>query len=199
MHLAHEAARKAGHVEIMPVDLLSGLLSQNECTARRALVKVGVSADALRQELERRSPPEEGPFNPLMVFSRPASHLIDLAYDEARQMKHTHIGTEHLLLAMARDIESVPGSLIADAGVDLSAVRMAVRQLQGRGNLVRSSSAPLTPPDVLLRSAPGNAEEADPLTMVRPSLPPRYVRGMKKPPRFPWIKLLITAFRTAFL
>jgi len=78
MHLAHAAARKAGHVEIMSLDLLSGLLSQNECTARRTPGKLGVSADALRKELEQLSPWEEGLFNPLTTLFRPLRYTVGL-------------------------------------------------------------------------------------------------------------------------
>lgn len=78
MHLAHAAVRNVGHVEIMPIDVLSGLLSQNECTARRAPGKLGVSADALRKELEQLSPWEEGLFNPLTTLFRPLRYTVGL-------------------------------------------------------------------------------------------------------------------------
>ncbi len=196
MYLAHEAARRAGHIEIMPGHLLSGLLAQKDSTAGRVLEKLGVSADALREDLEQNAVLGSGPFDRLIVFSRPAAHLIDLAYDEARQLKHTHVGTEHLLLALVREPEGALERSITEVGLDLTAVRAAVRQTQGWGSLVRSSSVP-TMSDALLRSVP-TSPGADPATMLRPSSSAVHRYGRSMSPRLRWTKLLLSVFRIGF-
>ena len=62
-----------------------------------------------------------------------AKNVIDLAYDEARQLDNYNVGTEHFLLGLIREGEGVACRVLEGAGANLDAARQAVHQLQAGG------------------------------------------------------------------
>ena len=60
--------------------------------------------------------------------------MIDLAYDEARQLDNNYIGTEHLLLGMLREGEGLAGRVLSEMGIQLEAVRAVICQLQNNNS-----------------------------------------------------------------
>src|SRR5258708_22380705 len=65
-----------------------------------------------------------------MQLTPRAKRVIDLAYDEARQLNNNYIGTEHLLLGLIREGEGLAGRVLAKLGVDLERTRREVMALQ---------------------------------------------------------------------
>jgi hypothetical protein len=68
-----------------------------------------------------------------MTLTPRAKRVIDLAYDEARALSNTYIGTEHLLLGLVREGDGLAGRVLAKLGVELEASRDIVRELQEQG------------------------------------------------------------------
>ncbi len=65
-----------------------------------------------------------------MMLTPRAKRVIDLSYDEARQLSNEYIGTEHLLLGLIREGEGLAASVLAKLGVNLEATRKEVQLLQ---------------------------------------------------------------------
>ena len=68
-----------------------------------------------------------------MKFSPASKRVIDLAYDEARRMRHNYIGAEHILLGLIRDKVGVAGQVLAALGADIDRAREVVSEMQGAG------------------------------------------------------------------
>ena len=78
-------------------------------------------------------------------FTGRARKVIQLAQEEAQRLQHNYIGTEHLLLGLAREGEGVAASALTSLGVDLEKVRNAVEDIIGRGDDPISGEVGLTP------------------------------------------------------
>src|SRR3954468_2462447 len=79
-------------------------------------------------------------------FTEDARDVVRLAADEARDLSHARIGTEHILLAFVRKPDLRPAVVLASLGADGAAVRAAVAQRYPRGSEPRpSGQIPFTP------------------------------------------------------
>ena len=79
-------------------------------------------------------------------FTDRARRAIMLAQEEARELGHSYLGTEHLLLGMLRDDSGVAASALASLGITLEAAREAVAATVGRGAGQPAGHIPITPP-----------------------------------------------------
>ncbi|MBO0776603.1 MAG: hypothetical protein J2P34_09825 [Actinobacteria bacterium] len=78
-------------------------------------------------------------------FTDRARRCVVLAQEEARELSHNYIGTEHLLLALIRDDEGVAGRVLANQGIRLDAARQQVTEIIGTGQQEHSGHIPFTP------------------------------------------------------
>jgi ATP-dependent Clp protease ATP-binding subunit ClpC len=78
-------------------------------------------------------------------FTERARRVVVYAQEEARELSHTYIGTEHLLLGLLREPESVAGRALAELEISLDAVRAQVEEIIGRGEGAQSGHIPFTP------------------------------------------------------
>ena len=78
-------------------------------------------------------------------FSERARRVLSLAQEEAGELNHNYIGTEHVLLGLAREPEGVGTRVLVSLGVDLSKIRSAVTFIIGRGQKQPTSDVGLTP------------------------------------------------------
>jgi len=78
-------------------------------------------------------------------FTRRARKVLSLAQEEAQRLRHSYIGTEHLLLALVREGDGIAGTVLTDLGVDLTKVRKAVEDVLGRGDHIVLGEIGLTP------------------------------------------------------
>lgn len=78
-------------------------------------------------------------------FTKRTRLVLSLAQDEAQQLNHTHIGTEHLLLGLVREGDGIAARALQNLGVDLAAVRQAVLRIIGRGDRIVMGDIGLTP------------------------------------------------------
>jgi hypothetical protein len=129
--LAQEEARRLGHPEVGTEHLLLGLLAvDGESAASRALTGLGIPLDDLRREVEERIGRGEGAPSGHLPFASRNKKVLELSLREALQLGHNYIGTEHLLLGLAREGEGGAAQVLAGRGADLEVVRQAVvRQL----------------------------------------------------------------------
>ena len=130
--LAKEEAKRFNHDYIGTEHILLGLIKEGEGVAAAVLQNLGLSLEAIRLEVEKLVQP--GP--PTVVsgdipFTPKAKKVIELATDEARNLGHNYIGTEHLLLGLLREGEGVASQVLSNLGLDLNRVRQEVMSLLG--------------------------------------------------------------------
>ncbi|HAY69530.1 MAG TPA: NDP-hexose 4-ketoreductase, partial [Acidimicrobiaceae bacterium] len=127
--LAQEEARLLNHNYIGTEHILLGLIHEGEGVAAKALESLGVSLEAVRNQVEEiigqggTSPSGHIPFTPR------AKKVLELSLREALQLGHNYIGTEHILLGLIREGEGVAAQVLVKLGADLSRVRQQVIQL----------------------------------------------------------------------
>src|SRR5450755_3810326 len=134
---AQEEAGKLGENYVSTEHLLLGLVRENDSVAARILDRMGVSLGRIRSEIERQVTRGDGRLGQDMQLTPRAKRVIDLAYDEARQLRNNFIGTEHLLLGLIRENEGLAGRVLDKLGATLESAREEVRGRQDAG-----SSAP---------------------------------------------------------
>lgn len=127
---AQEEAGRLGENYVSTEHLLLGLVRENDSVAARILDRIGVSLGRIRSEIERQVARGDGRLGQDMQLTPRAKRVIDLAYDEARQLNNNYIGTEHLLLGLIREGEGLAGRVLNKLGVDLERTRREVMLLQ---------------------------------------------------------------------
>ena len=98
LSLAQEEAQRLNHNYIGTEHILLGLVKEEEGVAARVLVNMGVSLPKMRSAVEYVIGPGEKVTAAGTGLTTRAKRVIELAIDEARQMGHNYIGTEHLLI-----------------------------------------------------------------------------------------------------
>ena len=124
MLLAEEEARALHHDFLGTEHLLLGLMRAERGLAARLLVAVGADLQGTRDAIERllgRAQPG-GSRSPLPATSR-LKKVLELSWREAKESRSTHVRSEHLLLALAREGEGVGARLLAERGVVYEALR----------------------------------------------------------------------------
>ena len=127
--LAQEEARMLNHNYIGTEHILLGLIHEGEGVAAKALESLGISLEAVRQQVEeiigqgQQAPTGHIPFTPR------AKKVLELSLREALQLGHNYIGTEHILLGLIREGDGVAATVLVKLGADLNRVRQQVIQL----------------------------------------------------------------------
>ena len=130
--LAKEEAKRFNHDYIGTEHILLGLIREGEGVAAAVLASLGLGPDKIRFEIEKLVQP--GPATIVsgdIPFTPKAKKVIELAMDEARNLGHNYIGTEHLLLGLVREGEGIASQVLVNLGLDLDKVRMEVMNLLG--------------------------------------------------------------------
>ena len=127
--LAQEEARMLNHNYIGTEHILLGLIHEGEGVAARALESLGISLEAVRQQIEEIIGQGEQAPSWHIDFTPRAKKVLELSSREALQLGHNYIGTEHILLGLIREGEGVAAQVLARLGADLSRVRQQLIQL----------------------------------------------------------------------
>jgi ATP-dependent Clp protease ATP-binding subunit ClpC len=133
MVLSQEEARRLGHNYVGTEHILLGLTAEGEGVAAKSLQAMGISLDKVRTEVENVIGRGEDGTPSQMQFTPRAKRVIELAFDEARQLGHPFLGTEHLLLGLIREGEGVAAQVLRNLGVDLERMRRQIAELLGGG------------------------------------------------------------------
>ena len=134
--LAQENARLLNHDYIGTEHLLLGLIQEGEGVAAQGLLDLGIRLDSVRSEVAetvgrgRQTPSGHIPFTPR------AKKVLELSLREALQLRHSYIGTGHILLGLIREGDGVAAQVLEKLGSDLPRVRQAIIRLlsEGAGN-----------------------------------------------------------------
>jgi ATP-dependent Clp protease ATP-binding subunit ClpC len=142
--IAQEEARALNHSYIGTEHILLGLVREEEGVAARVLTNLGIGLSKVRSAVEFIIGRGEKPGSGETGLTPRAKKVIELAIDEARQMGHNYIGTEHLLLGLLREGEGVASSVLDSFGITLERARAEVVHILTQGTpkarVTRSSS-----------------------------------------------------------
>jgi len=129
--LAQEEARRLGHNFVGTEQVLLGLIGEGTGIAAKTLKAMGVNLKDARIEVEKIIGRGSGFVAVEIPFTPRAKRVLELSWDEARQLGHNYIGTEHLLLGLIREGEGVAARVLENLGVDLNKVRSNVIRMLG--------------------------------------------------------------------
>src|SRR3984957_20093555 len=129
--LAQEEAQRLGNNYIGTEHILLGIISEGESLAAKVLESLGVNLAKVRQEVEAIVGRGGQTVQQEMVFTPRAKRVIELAFEEARQLNHNYIRTEHLLLGLIREGEGVAARVLTNLGFDPAKVRVQTTSLLG--------------------------------------------------------------------
>ncbi|OGX52720.1 MAG: hypothetical protein A2321_04635 [Omnitrophica WOR_2 bacterium RIFOXYB2_FULL_45_11] len=130
--LAKEEARRFNHDYIGTEHILLGLIREGEGVAAAVLEKLGLDLQTIRLEVEKVVQP--GPTTQILgdiPFTPRAKKALELAAEEARSLGHNYIGTEHILLGIIREGESVASQVLLNLGLDLERVKNEIMSVLG--------------------------------------------------------------------
>jgi ATP-dependent Clp protease ATP-binding subunit ClpC len=129
--LAQEEARRLGHNFVGTEQILLGLIGEGTGVAAKVLKSMGVNLKDARVEVEKIIGRGSGFVAVEIPFTPRAKRVLELSLEEARQLGHNYIGTEHLLLGLIREGEGVAARVLENLGVDLARVRTQVIRMLG--------------------------------------------------------------------
>lgn len=139
--LAQEEARRLGHNFVGTEQILLGLIGEGTGVGPKILKSMGVTLKDARIEVEKIIGRGSGFVAVEIPFTPRAKRILELSLEEARQLGHNYIGTEHLLLGLIREGEGVAARVLESLGVNLSTIRSQVIRSLGESAETSSSSS----------------------------------------------------------
>ena len=168
MALANQEAQRLNHEYIGTEHILLGLVKEGSGVGANVLRNLDVDLRKVRLEVEKlvRAGPEMVTMGKLPQTPR-AKKVIEYAIEEARNLNHNYVGTEHLLLGLLREHDGVAAQVLMNLGLKLEEVREEVLNLLGASNEQREENTgggnapePGAPKDPIASSAQGGATPA---------------------------------------
>jgi ATP-dependent Clp protease ATP-binding subunit ClpC len=139
--LAQEEARRLGHNFVGTEQILLGLIGEGTGIGPQILKSMGINLKDARVEVEKIIGRGSGFVAVEIPFTPRAKRVLELSLDEARQIGHNYIGTEHLLLGLIREGEGVAARVLENLGVELSKVRSQIIRSLGDSAEISSGSS----------------------------------------------------------
>jgi len=136
--LAQEEARRLGHNFVGTEQILLGLIGEGTGIGPKVLKSMGVNLKDARVEVEKIIGRGSGFVAVEIPFTPRAKRVLELSLEEARQLGHNYIGTEHLLLGLIKEGEGVAARVLENLSVDLSKVRSQI--IRSLGDNTEASS-----------------------------------------------------------
>jgi ATP-dependent Clp protease ATP-binding subunit ClpC len=129
--MAREDAARLHHEFIGTEHLLLGLIREGEGVAAAVLQKLELDRDAIRLTIEQtvKKGSAAQSTGPELPYTSRAKKVLEFAMAEARELSHSYVGTEHLLLGMLREEKGIAAQVLTHAGASLGAVRAEVLHL----------------------------------------------------------------------
>ena len=134
MQLANQEAQRFNHEYIGTEHILLGLIKEGSGVAANVLKNLDVDLRKIRLEVEKlvQSGPDMVTMGKLPQTPR-AKKVIEYSMEEARNLNHNYVGTEHILLGLLREQEGVAAQVLMNLGLRLEDVREEVLNLLGHG------------------------------------------------------------------
>jgi ATP-dependent Clp protease ATP-binding subunit ClpC len=144
LQMAREEAQRLHHEYVGTEHILLGLIREGEGVAAAVLQNLNVDLDEIQQKIEEtvkkgKAAQATGPDLP---YTSRAKKVLELAMSEARELNHSYVGTEHLLLGLLREEKGIAAQVLTDAGVNLDAARAETLRLLGTEMPQQGGAAP---------------------------------------------------------
>ncbi|MGV3517034.1 ATP-dependent Clp protease ATP-binding subunit [Luteitalea sp.] len=145
LFFARYEASQLGSVSIETEHLLLGLIREGKGLTSRIFARSHLSLEAIRKEVEGRTVFREKVSTSVEIpFSAETKRVLQFAAEEADQLSHNYIGTEHLLLGILREEQSVAATILMEKGMRLATVREdIVALLNEKTTMTRVKETPL--------------------------------------------------------
>lgn len=141
--IAQEEAINLNHDYIGTEHILIGLIKEEEGVASQVLRQLGANADKVVEEVERLVGKGEYQQAGEITFTPRAKKILELASQEASQLKNNYIGTEHILLGLIKEGSGVAVRILADLGINLDNVYSEIMKVLMEGEAQGFPSAPV--------------------------------------------------------
>src|SRR6266705_785424 len=143
LQMAREEAARLHHEYVGTEHILLGLIREGEGVAAAVLTNLNVDLEEIQQKIEEtvKKGKAAAAAGPDLPYTSRAKKVLELAMSEARELNHSYVGTEHLLLGLLREEKGIAAQVLTDAGVNLEQARAETLRLLG-------SEMPATPPGV---------------------------------------------------
>src|SRR5689334_1580183 len=133
LQMAREEAARLHHEYVGTEHILLGLIREGEGVAAAVLQNLSVDLDEIQQKIEDtvKKGKASQTTGPDLPYTSRAKKVLELAMSEARELSHSYVGTEHLLLGLLREEKGIAAQVLTDAGVNLDAARAETLRLLG--------------------------------------------------------------------
>ncbi|XP_049393415.1 ATP-dependent Clp protease ATP-binding subunit ClpA homolog CD4A, chloroplastic-like [Solanum stenotomum] len=139
--LAQEEARRLGHNLIGTEQILLGLIGEGTGTAAKVLKSMGINLRDARIEVEKITGKGSGFVAVEIPFTRHAKRVLELSREEARQLGHNYVDSEHLLLGLLRGGKGVAACVLENLGADPpNNIYKQVLRMVGKSNVAVGAS-----------------------------------------------------------
>ncbi len=140
LQMAREEAARLHHEYVGTQHILLGLIREGEGVAAAVLTNLNVDLEEIQQKIEEtvKKGKAAAAAGPDLPYTSRAKKVLELAMSEARELNHSYVGTEHLLLGLLREEKGIAAQVLTDAGVNLEQARAETLRLLG-------SEMPATP------------------------------------------------------
>src|SRR5437868_2499674 len=133
LQMAREEAARLHHEYVGTEHILLGLIREGEGVAAAVLTNLNVDLEEIQQKIEEtvKKGKAAAAAGPDLPYTSRAKKVLELAMGEARELNHSYVGTEHLLLGLLREEKGIAAQVLTDAGVNLDAARTETLRLLG--------------------------------------------------------------------
>src|SRR6476661_3355914 len=133
LQMAREEAARLHHEYVGTEHILLGLIREGEGVAAAVLTNLNVDLEEIQQKIEEtvKKGKAAAAAGPDLPYTSRAKKVLELAMSEARELNHSYVGTEHLLLGLLREEKGIAAQVLTDAGVNLDAARAETLRLLG--------------------------------------------------------------------
>ncbi|MGH7590907.1 MAG: Clp protease N-terminal domain-containing protein, partial [Gemmatimonadales bacterium] len=148
LQMAREEAARLHHEYVGTEHILLGLIREGEGVAAAVLQNLNVDLEEIQQKIEEtvKKGKAAAATGPDLPYTSRAKKVLELAMTEARELNHSYVGTEHLLLGLLREEKGIAAQVLTDAGVNLEQSRAETLRLLG-SDMPQAPAAPgPTPP-----------------------------------------------------
>ena len=133
LQMAREEATRLRHEHVGTEHILLAVIKEGEGVAAAVLTNLNVDLDEIPRNVEKiamKGRARASAHSDLPYTSR-AKKVLELAMSEAHELRHSYVGTEHLLLGLLREEKGIAAQVLADAGITLEVARAEVLRLLG--------------------------------------------------------------------
>jgi ATP-dependent Clp protease ATP-binding subunit ClpC len=154
LQMAREEAARLHHEYVGTEHILLGLIREGEGVAAGVLQNLNVDLEDIQQKIEEtvKRGKAAAAAGPDLPYTSRAKKVLELAMVEARELNHSYVGTEHLLLGLLREEKGIAAQVLADAGVSLEQSRAETLRLLGSDLPAPAASAPAGQPQPAAKS-----------------------------------------------